>query len=176
MNNWWRRNKSGESLEAKPRSGRPSSLTRVAKIVIKYYVDNILAGACKAAFARRRVKGIIFERKLCKNMTDSIFQQDGAPAHTSKLNQEWCQFNLPCYWAKRIWPGNSPDLSPIENLWTVVKQSLSEMPPASNLEILEKNLKTVWSRMNPDMLRRLIDGMPARIRKCVQLHGGYIGR
>ena len=34
VNNWWRRNKRGESLIDKPRSGRPSSLTRVAKIVI----------------------------------------------------------------------------------------------------------------------------------------------
>ena len=34
VNNWWRRNKCGESLIDKPRSGRSSSLTRVAKIVI----------------------------------------------------------------------------------------------------------------------------------------------
>ena len=34
VNNWWRRNKRGESLDDKPRSGRPSSLTRAAKIII----------------------------------------------------------------------------------------------------------------------------------------------
>ena len=50
----------------------------------KYYVDNILAGPCKSAFARRRSKGTILERKLCENMSNAIFQQDGAPAHTSK--------------------------------------------------------------------------------------------
>ncbi|KAI6655581.1 hypothetical protein LOD99_2080 [Oopsacas minuta] len=142
----------------------------------KYYVDNILTGPCKAAFARRRLRGTVLQRRFCENMSKSIFQQDGGPAHTSKLSQEWCQLNLVGCWGKEIWPGNSPDLSPIENLWAVVKQSLSEMPSATNLEMLEKNLKTVWSNINPDLLRKLIDGMPARMRKCVDLKGGYIGK
>ena len=74
-------------------------------------------------------------------MSNSIFQQDGAPAHTSKLSQEWCRLNLPSYSVKEIWPSNSTDISPIENLWAVVKQDLSEMPSATNLEMLEKNSK-----------------------------------
>ena len=82
----------------------------------KYYVENILAGSCRDAFARKRSTGTILQRKLCENMSDSIFQQDGAPAHTSKLSQQWCLDNFPNYWAKDVWPGNSPDLSPIENL------------------------------------------------------------
>ena len=34
VNNWWRRSKRGKSLDDKPRSGRLSSITRVAKIII----------------------------------------------------------------------------------------------------------------------------------------------
>ena len=151
-------------------------LPQKCTINAKYYVDSILAGPCKAALTRRRSRGTIFQRKLCQNMSKSIFQQDGAPAHTSKLSQEWCRLNLPGYWAKGVWPGNSPDLSPIENLWAIVKQNLTEMPLATNLEMLEKNLNNVWSDINLDLLRRLIDGMPARIRKCVDLKGGYIGK
>ena len=104
-------------------------------------MDNILSGPCKAVFARRRSKGTILQRKLCEKLSNSIFQQDGAPAHTSKLNQEWCRLNLPAYWAKEVWPGNSPDLSPIENLWAVVKQDISLIRSATNLVMLEKNLK-----------------------------------
>ena len=100
------------------------SLPQKCTVNAKYYVDNILAGPCKAVFARRRPKGTILQRKLCEKMSNSIFQQDGAPAHTSKLSQEWCRLNLPAYWAKEVWPGNSPDLSPIENLWAVVKQDI----------------------------------------------------
>ena len=78
-------------------------------------------------------------------------------------------------WLLEVWPGNSPDLSP-ENLWAIVKQNISEMPSASNLEMMENNVKNMWSDINPELLRRLIDGMPARMRKCVDMKGGYIGK
>ena len=61
----------------------------------KYYVENILAGTSRDAFAQKRSTGIILQRKLCENMSDSIFQQDGAPAHISKLSQQWCQKIFP---------------------------------------------------------------------------------
>ncbi|KAI6649873.1 Histone-lysine N-methyltransferase SETMAR [Oopsacas minuta] len=106
-------------------------------------------------------------------MSNSVFQQDGAPAHTSKLSQQWCQLNLPNYWAKEVWPGNSPDLSPIENLWAYVKNELSELPAASNLDLLKNQLKNVWADISPDLLKRLMDGMPARMRKCIDLNGEH---
>ena len=45
-----------------------------------------------------------------------IFQQDGAPCHTGKMSMKWFK-------TKKIrvlkWPGNSPDMNPIENVWEV---------------------------------------------------------
>ena len=45
------------------------------------------------------------------------------------------------YWVKDVGPGNSPDLSLIENLWALVKQRLSELPSARNVDVLKKQLK-----------------------------------
>ena len=57
------------------------------------------------------------ERTLLEKMLEAIFQQDGAPAHTrAKGAKEWCSNNLLSFWRKGTWPGNSPDLSLIENL------------------------------------------------------------
>lgn len=42
-----------------------------------------------------------------------VFQQDGAPAHTSKVAQEWLDGNLH-FWDKNLWPPQSPDLNPLD--------------------------------------------------------------
>ena len=41
------------------------------------------------------------------------------------------------------WPGNSPDLNPIENLWQVVKHEL-QGKDAISLPKLEKEIQAIW--------------------------------
>ena len=55
----------------------------------------------------------------------SIFQQDGAPAHTSKLVRGWLKDCGVDY--IEDWPGQSPDMNPIENIWSVIKQHVSKV-------------------------------------------------
>lgn len=50
------------------------------------------------------------------------------------------------------------------------------MTPATNEKSLTKNVKMAWSKINPDMLDNLISSMPERIKKCIKLKGGYIGK
>ena len=40
-----------------------------------------------------------------------IFQQDGAPSHTSNLTQSFCEDIFPGFWPKQLWPPSSPDLN-----------------------------------------------------------------
>ena len=39
------------------------------------------------------------------------FQQDGAPSHTLKMVQKWCQEHFHSFWSKDLWPPSSPDLN-----------------------------------------------------------------
>ena len=49
-----------------------------------------------------------------------VFQQDGAPAHTSKRTEE---FNLVAVWTKEMWPPQSPDLNPLDySIWANVEK------------------------------------------------------
>ena len=141
-----------------------------------YYVREILSNSLLSALLRQPEEGSILHRKMLPDMSKVIFQQDGAPAHTAKKAQEWCNNNLDEFWAKGTWPGNSPDLSPIENLWSIVKMDIDLMPTPTNVSMLEKNVKLAWSRISPETLDNLISGMQNRIKLCIKLKGGYIGK
>ena len=53
----------------------------------------------------------------------SIFQQDGAPAHTAKAVKAWLRDRG--YRVLEGWPGSSPDHNVIEKCWTVVKKKVA---------------------------------------------------
>ena len=109
-------------------------------------------------------------------MSGVIFQQDGAPAHNAKVTQNWLRRSINSFWEKGTWLANFPDLSPIENLWAILKDDLDSMGESKDIKMLETRLKTAWSNIPPDNLDKLIDGMPNRIKRCIELKGGYIGK
>ena len=72
--------------------------------------------------------------------------------------------------------GQATHLTFLKNLWALVNERLSELPSAKNLEILENQPKTVWAEIDPVVLKNLIDGMPNRVKTCVELNDGYISK
>lgn len=70
-----------------------------------------------------------------------VFMQDSAPAHIAKSVTQWLSdCEVPYF---RDWPGNSPDISPIENLWSHMKKQLLGMD-ASSVPRLEAAIKQSW--------------------------------
>ena len=87
-------------------------------------------------------------------------------------------------WWKRMtgietvdWPAQSPDLNPIENLWGIIKRRLQERGHIfSNMNMLVETLREEWNKIEPDLCRRLSDGMIDRVRKTVDNKGHSIGK
>lgn len=98
----------------------------------------------------------------------SVFQHDSAPAHSSALVRRWLADN-----GIEVleWPGNSPDLNPIENLWMVLKKKVRVRQP-KNMQDLVFHIKRVWcTEMLPELCKRLVDSMPRRLGLVIKNRG-----
>jgi hypothetical protein len=99
-----------------------------------------------------------------------IFQQDSAPCHTGKSVKAWFAQNgvqvLP-------WPGNSPDMNPIETLWAVLKNEIHTEPINTKRELICR-LINVWfhSQKIQVMCKTLINDMPIRVKALLTAKGG----
>ena len=115
----------------------------------------------------------LLEEKLILHMnihSCTVFMQDGAPCHRSKVVKEFHNKN-------KInlleWPGNSPDLNPIENLWYILKDKVAEKQPLS-AEHLRQVITDVWvHEITPELCSNLVSSMPRRIQAVINAKGGH---
>ena len=99
----------------------------------------------------------------------TVFQQDGAPCHRVLPVKRMIQYEG---WEILEWPGNSPDLNPIENAWAWMKMKL-ENELITNVTDLATKIKEFWcTRMQDDFyLTKLVTSMPQRIAKVIEAKG-----
>ena len=99
-----------------------------------------------------------------------ILLEDNDPKHTSNIAKTWRENHQ----IDRIsWPSNSPDLNPIENIWTLLKDKVGQLKP-SNLDQLEKNIKTVWSNFPQKLAETLALSMSDRMKQLIERKGDTI--
>lgn len=102
---------------------------------------------------------------------NGVFQQDLAPCHTSKAVTKVFEQNQ----IKVLdWPGNSPDLSPIENLWAIIKSRLRTKDCTSKTKLIQ-NIIQLWYHDEQILgnCHNLIDSMPKRVEEVIKNKGGH---
>jgi hypothetical protein len=109
---------------------------------------------------------------LVANINAWWFLQDSAPTHTASPTQKMLKRKVPNFFHKDDWPGCSPDLNWIENLWAIMKESIYIDPLPTNRAALVQRIQYVWSTLDPNLLKTLARSMPSRLRQCITRSGG----
>ncbi len=96
-----------------------------------------------------------------------IFQQDNAKPHSAHITKSWLR-------RKRVrvldWPACSPDLSPIENVWRILKSKMRQRRPHT-VAHLKTCLQEEWDKITPETLHHLVSSVPKRLLSVVKRNG-----
>ena len=68
------------------------------------------------------------------------------------------------------WPPNSPDLSAIELIWSIVKEMINLFPP-NNLEELKSSIKNIWYSIPVSLCEKIIEHIGERWKLCLKHKG-----
>ena len=128
------------------------------KINSEHYIDNILQRLVKPAFSDTVVQQTLFSASNA-----GLFHQDGARCHTSVKTIRWLDGNVSSYMCPKEWPPNSPDLSPIENIWSILSVSVYRDPEPKTIAQLKHRLRQAWKAVTPGTLVNLMNSIPGRM-------------
>ncbi len=70
------------------------------------------------------------------------------------------------------WPGNSPDLNPIENLLSILKGWVDKQNP-TNSDLLQALIIREWAAISQDLAQKLIESIPGRIEEILNEKGQH---
>ena len=102
-----------------------------------------------------------FAKECIKDRPETLVQEDKAPAHISRYQQEVFDF----YMIKRLlWPGNSPDLNAIEPTWFWMKRETTKHGALTS----NKKLKVAWIKCWEDMPQEVIQAWIKRIPEYIK--------
>ncbi len=100
-----------------------------------------------------------------------MFQQDNSGIHFVGENRRLAEKLGPNF----EWCPNSPDLSPIENLWAMLKAKLGNCFKMPGDELWER-VKQAAREVPQDWINKTIDSFTNRLKECIRRKGECIGK
>ncbi|GFV76264.1 transposable element Tcb1 transposase [Trichonephila clavipes] len=104
-------------------------------------------------------------------LAKAIFQQDSTRPHVARIAQRlFVNHQIKLF----PWPALSPDLSPIENIWSMVAERLAQItPPSITPDQLWQRVEAAWSAVTQEHIQSLFESIPRRVVAVISYNGGY---
>jgi len=101
------------------------------------------------------------------------FVHDNSAVHTSRVVRKWFDEHPEINVIN--WPARSPDLNPIENLWSQMMRLWNgeENAVLRNSNQLGQHIQNLWQQLNGNYCHQLVDSMPGRLEEVIQAGGYY---
>ncbi|KAA8490543.1 Transposable element Tc3 transposase [Porphyridium purpureum] len=100
------------------------------------------------------------------------FMQDNAPAHVARNTKS---FFAREGWHVMDWPAYSPDLNPVENVWSIMSRRMyAGNRQYESLSELEAEIMEVWASITNAEVGSLVTGWNARLHRCVNMEGANV--
>ena len=125
------------------------------------YVHEVLEPTIGTRRLRAKIIG-----SSCLTVPDFLWQQDNASFHNAPAAKRFFE-------SRNVsvlkWPANSPDLSPIENLWNMLEYKIRVLQTTTstifNEETLFQAVKDAWNSVTRAECHALIASMPERLNE-----------
>lgn len=101
--------------------------------------------------------------------TDFVFQQDNASIHKSHATKAFFESTDV---QVMVWPARSPDLNPIENLWSILARKVyPNGRQYQSVPELQKAILAAWETIDLAVLKGLVSTMPSRCIEVIERRG-----
>ena len=159
-------------------------LKRIEGIMDKKVYHNIIVRQAMPAGKRLIGKGFIYQEdndpkhasKLCRNY---LQKKEDKGSCSCIINQSTGLIFKRVYFnhmigevIRMIWPPQSPDLNPIEQIWELLDRQLQKSAKTSATNIWN-NLQTAWNSISKETLRKYIFSMRRRCQAVINAKGGH---
>ena len=183
---WFQLFENGRRCRVRRRSGEaylPECVIQTVKHPEKVMIFGAISPTSKSrlVFIDGRVNAAKYQQILREGRISSfisnhphpspIWMEDGAPGHRAASTKKWHQDRG--HTLLIDWPGNSPDLNPIENCWSEMKNRLRDERPTS-VDGIKRVCQRVWAGITPGYLTKLFESMPRRMEAVIKAGGDIL--
>lgn len=113
-----------------------------------------------------------FHQEMSEQRGLVAFQHDGAGSHRAGVTKKWLADHLiDCF----PHPAASPDMSPVENVWHILKEKIRARPrmPTTQNELVQA-VREAWDEITEQDINKYVKGMPERVQALIKAKGSHM--